>query len=77
MKLELTDALTSTIIAWAWSDDVSFDQIKKDTGYTESEVKAIMRKNLKAKSFIIWRERVQGRKAKHEKRSKLLNIEIE
>ena len=35
---------------------------------SESEVIKIMRKNLKSKSFKIWRERVSGRTRKHEKK---------
>ena len=69
--------MISSIIASAWADDVSFDKIKRDTGYTESEVIAIMRKNLKNKSFIIWRKRVYGRKTKHEKLTRLIDRELE
>lgn len=76
MKLKLTEGLKSSIIASAWADDVSFDKIKKETGFSESEVIAIMRKNLKPKSFINWRKRVYGRKSKHEKRSRLLEITL-
>ena len=77
MKQILTEGLISSIIASAWADDVSFDKIKRDTGYTESEVIAIMRKNLKNKSFIIWRKRVHGRKTKHEKLTRLIDRELE
>ncbi len=77
MKQILTEGLISSIIASAWADDVSFDKIKRDTGYTESEVIAIMRKNLKNKSFIIWRKRVCGRKTKHEKLTRLIDRELE
>lgn len=61
------------IIRMAWADDVSFDKIKKQTGVTEGEVIKIMRSNLKASSFRLWRKRVTGRMSKHEKRAKLLN----
>ncbi len=77
MKQILTEGLISSIIASAWADDVSFDKIKRDTGYRESEVIAIMRKNLKNKSFIIWRKRVYGRKTKHEKLTRLIDHELE
>lgn len=77
MKQILTEGLISSIIASAWADDVSFDKIKRDTGYRESEVIAIMRKNLKNKSFIIWRKRVYGRKTKHEKLTRLIDRELE
>ena len=35
------------IIGMAWSDKISFDEIKKKTGLTEKEVIKVMRKNLK------------------------------
>ena len=37
------------IIGMAWSDKVSFDEIKKKTGLSEKEVISIMRKTLKKK----------------------------
>jgi uncharacterized protein (TIGR03643 family) len=62
------------IIGLAWADDVSFDRIKRDLGVTEPEVIAIMRRNLKSGSFKVWRERVAGRKTKHERKRKILEI---
>ena len=58
------------VIGMAWSDKISFEQIKKKTGLMEKEVIAIMRKNLKKKSYIIWRKRVRGRISKHKKKNK-------
>ena len=55
------------IIGMAWQDRVSFDEIKKKTGLSEKEVIKIMRKNLKKKSYILWRKRVRGRLTKHRK----------
>ena len=55
----------SHLIALAWDDQVSFDMIKRETGLSEPEVKALMRKNLKAGSYKVWRARVSGRKLKH------------
>lgn len=55
----------SEIIEMAWSDDVSFDSIKSNTGLAEAEVIAIMRKHLRRSSFCLWRKRVTGRLAKH------------
>jgi uncharacterized protein (TIGR03643 family) len=51
----------------AWCDKTSFDSIKMQTGLSEKEVIKIMRSSLKKTSFKVWRERVYGRKAKHEK----------
>ena len=56
-----------SIIEMAWCDKTSFDSIKMQTGFSEKEVIKIMRYNLKKASFKVWRERVYGRKAKHEK----------
>ena len=58
------------IIGMAWSDKISFDEIKKKTGLTEKEVIKVMRKNLKKRSFILWRKRVRGRLSKHRKLTK-------
>ena len=56
-----------SIIEMAWCDKTSFESIKMQTGFSEKEVIKIMRSNLKKASFKVWRERVYGRKAKHEK----------
>jgi uncharacterized protein (TIGR03643 family) len=63
------------ILGMAWSDKISFEEIKKKTGFSEKEVIIIMRRNLKRKSFIMWRKRVKGRITKHRKllKSKLLS----
>ena len=58
------------VIGMAWSDKISFEEIKKKTGLTEKEVIFIMRKNLKKKSYVIWRKRVRGRISKHKKKTK-------
>lgn len=63
--------LIDRIIDLAWADDVSFDQIKRDTGLSETQVIRTMRENLKPASFRIWRQRVSGRAAKHERKSRL------
>jgi uncharacterized protein (TIGR03643 family) len=62
---------TSEIIALAWADDVSFDKIKRDTGLSEGDVIAVMRGNMKRRSFELWRARVSGRKAKHERKNRV------
>ena len=53
------------VIGMAWSDRISFDEIKKKTGLNEKEVIKLMRKKLKKKSYILWRKRVRGRITKH------------
>ena len=64
----MTESEISDIIEKAWRDDVSFDAIEATTGLSESEVIALMRRELKRSSFRMWRERVTGRKTKHLKR---------
>ena len=68
MKINLDSQKVNSIIEMAWCDKTSFDSIKDQTGYPEKDVIKIMRSNLKSSSFKVWRERVYGRKAKHEKK---------
>ena len=58
---------TDNIISMAWSDKISFEEIKKRTNLSEKQVISIMRKNLKKRSYILWRKRVRGRITKHRK----------
>ena len=53
------------IIELAWSDEVTFNDIKIQYGIDEKDVIKIMRENLKRRSFKLWRKRVSGRKSKH------------
>ena len=55
------------VIGMAWTDRISFEEIKKKTGLSEKEVIKIMRTNLKRKSYLLWRKRVKGRITKHRK----------
>lgn len=56
------------IIELAWQDDVSFDMIESQFGYSENQVISLMRRHLKPSSFRCWRKRVTGRIAKHTKK---------
>ena len=58
----------SEVIAMAWCDKNSFDDIKVLTGLSEPETIKLMRSNLKPSSFRLWRKRVTGRIAKHKKK---------
>ncbi|MFC6877073.1 TIGR03643 family protein [Flavobacterium myungsuense] len=60
-----TIAQIDRIIEMAWEDRTPFDAIKFQFGLTESDVKALMKKELKFKSYILWRERVENCKTKH------------
>jgi uncharacterized protein (TIGR03643 family) len=66
-KRLLSPADISEVIALAWADEVSFDDIRKRLGLSEGEVIRLMRGNLKLGSFKVWRARVSGRKTKHAK----------
>jgi len=68
LKNNFNSADINSVIEMAWCDKTSFDSIQDQTGLAEKEVIKIMRSNLKSSSFKVWRERVYGRKAKHEKK---------
>jgi uncharacterized protein (TIGR03643 family) len=48
------------IIEMAWEDRTPFEAIEVQFGLTESEVVALMRKELKRSSFNLWRKRVHS-----------------
>lgn len=53
------------IIEMAWEDRTSFEAIEIQFGLKEKEVIALMRKEMKAGSFKMWRKRTNGRNTKH------------
>ena len=54
------------IIEMAWEDRTPFEAIKMQFGLSESDVIILMRKQLKHKSWMLWRKRVnQGVSQKH------------
>ena len=55
----------SRVIEMAWEDRTPFEAINDNYGLSESQVKSLMRKELKYSSYKLWRERVYGRKTKH------------
>jgi len=67
----LSEEEVSSIIGMAWSDDTPFEAIALEFGLNESEVIALMRDQLKTRSFRVWRMRVRGRSAKHSSRQRL------
>ena len=64
MKL-LNGTTIDRMIEMAWEDRTTFEAIKYQFNLKEQEVIDLMRKEMKPKSFIMWRKRVQGRKTKH------------
>jgi len=67
LKKEFSDIKKDRIIEMAWEDRTTFDAILMQFGLKEQEVIDLMRNEMKLSSFKMWRERVQGRKTKHEK----------
>ncbi|MGC6512129.1 MAG: TIGR03643 family protein [Parvibaculales bacterium] len=63
----MSPAEISEVIGLAWHDEVSFDDIEHQTGLSEKQVIALMRREMTASSFRMWRKRVTGRKTKHGK----------
>ncbi|MEO7311417.1 MAG: TIGR03643 family protein [Chitinophagaceae bacterium] len=53
------------IVEMAWEDRTPFDAIAVQFGVSENETIGIMRSEMKASSFKMWRQRVQGRVTKH------------
>ena len=64
-SIALSKSDIDRIIEMAWEDRTTFDAIESQYGLKEQEVKELMRENLKASSYKLWRKRVNGRKTKH------------
>lgn len=62
----LSVADTDRIIEMAWEDRTSFEAIEMQFGLKQQDVIRLMRKEMKASSFKLWRERTKGRSTKHE-----------
>ena len=65
--IQLSDIKIDRIIEMAWEDRTPFEAIEFQFGFSEQEVIKLMRREMKPSSFRQWRERVQGRKTKHQK----------
>lgn len=65
---DLTVGDHSRIIEMAWADEIPFEAIRYQFGLDEPAVISLMKRSLKAGSFRLWRRRVEGRAAKHERR---------
>jgi uncharacterized protein (TIGR03643 family) len=62
---ELTPEIIDRVIEMAWEDRTTFEAIEFQFGLTETQVIALMRQEMQASSFRMWRKRVTGRKTKH------------
>lgn len=69
----LSDVDVNRIIEMAWEDRTSFDAIKFQFGLSESDVKELMKRELRFSSYKRWRKRVEACKTKHS-RTRLSSI---
>lgn len=53
------------MLEMAWEDRTPFEAIEQQFGLLEKQVIALMRREMQASSFKMWRKRVSGRKTKH------------
>ena len=65
MTSDLSPADISRIIEMAWEDRTTFEAIELQFGLNESAVVSLMRSEMKASSFRMWRKRMAGRVTKH------------
>ena len=65
----LTEQDIYGIIEIAWEDRTPFDAIELQFGLAEADVIKLMRREMKASSWRMWRARVQGRPTKHRAKS--------
>jgi uncharacterized protein (TIGR03643 family) len=61
----LKDNDIDRIIEMAWEDRTTFEAIEIQFGLKEKDVIALMRREMKAASFRMWRKRTNGRNTKH------------
>ena len=60
------DSEVSSIIRMAWEDCTPFEAIELQFGLNESGVVRLMRTEMKASSFRMWRKRMCARATKHQ-----------
>tara|TARA_E500000178_G_C16654877_1_gene587986 strand:- start:245 stop:451 length:207 start_codon:yes stop_codon:yes gene_type:complete len=61
---------THELIERAWCDKTDFEAISETESLNENDVKKILRKNLKKRSYVLWRKRIAKIKS-NKKLSKL------
>jgi uncharacterized protein (TIGR03643 family) len=66
-KHTLSESEVSRVVEMAWEDRTPFEVIEETFGLNESETIKLMRREMKASSFRLWRKRVTGRVTKHRK----------
>ena len=73
-KKDFSQAQIDRIVEMAWEDRTPFEAIEHQFGIKEPQVRKIMRSEMKRSSFTMWRERVSGRKTKHNSSSEVLRF---
>ena len=64
---ELSAKDIDRIIEMAWEDRTPFDAIHYQFGLNESDVRKLMKQELRFRSYKLWRMRVEACKTKHQK----------
>ncbi len=59
VKEPLTPESIDRIIEMAWEDRTPFEAIRVQFGLKEDEVRSLMKSQLRFKSYILWRKRVE------------------
>lgn len=67
-KFKLDQGEVDRVIQMAWEDRTPFDAIEFQFGLKEKDTIALMRQEMKASSFRMWRKRMTQRKTKHQAR---------
>ena len=62
---QLSEADIDRIIEMGWEDRTPFEAIEIQFGLAEKDVVELMRREMKASSFRMWRKRMAGRSTKH------------
>ena len=65
MTTQFSPADLSRLIEMAWEDRTSFEAIEQLYGINQHQLIRLMRRELKASSFRLWRARTSGRTTKH------------
>ena len=65
---ELTRAQKDRVIQMAWEDRTSFDVIRAQFALSPGQVIKLMRREMTANSFKMWRKRTTGRRTKHDRK---------
>ena len=65
----LTESEISEIVADAWDNRTSFEDITFKWSLSEKGTKVLMKRSLKGGSYVVWRKRVNKRLSKHSLKS--------